>query len=89
MPKVTQTSARKADHIRINLDEDVRSGLTTGFERYHFTHQAIPELNLECSHPDLINDWWYRPGGQDQPHFGGGCPGNQGRHGARIAASGN
>jgi isopentenyl-diphosphate delta-isomerase len=46
MPKVTQTSARKADHIRINLDEDVRSGLTTGFERYHFTHQAIPELNL-------------------------------------------
>jgi len=47
MPKVTQTSARKADHIRINLDEDVRSGLTTGFERYHFTHQAIPELNLE------------------------------------------
>jgi isopentenyl-diphosphate delta-isomerase len=47
MPKVTQTSARKADHIRINLDEDVRSGLTTGFERYHFTHQALPELNLE------------------------------------------
>jgi isopentenyl-diphosphate delta-isomerase len=46
MPKVTQTSTRKADHIRINLDEDVRSGLTTGFERYHFTHQAIPELNL-------------------------------------------
>ncbi len=46
MPKVTQTSARKADHIRINLDEDVRSGLTTGFERYHFTHLALPELNL-------------------------------------------
>jgi isopentenyl-diphosphate delta-isomerase len=47
MPKVTPTSARKADHIRINLDEDVRSGLSTGLERYHFVHQALPELNLE------------------------------------------
>jgi len=48
MPKVTPTSARKADHIRINLDEDVRSGLTTGLERYHFVHQALPELDLEA-----------------------------------------
>ena len=47
MAKVTQTSSRKADHIRINLDEDVRSGLTSGLERYHFVHQALPELNLE------------------------------------------
>jgi isopentenyl-diphosphate delta-isomerase len=29
------------------LDEDVRSGLTSGLERYRFTHQALPELNLE------------------------------------------
>jgi isopentenyl-diphosphate delta-isomerase len=47
MPKVTQTSSRKADHIQINLDEDVDSGLTSGLEGYHFIHQAIPELNLE------------------------------------------
>jgi len=47
MPKVTQTSSRKADHIRINLDEDVDSGLTSGLDSYHFIHQAIPELNLE------------------------------------------
>ena len=47
MPKVTQTSSRKADHIRINLDEDVRSGLTSGLEHYRFIHQALPELNLE------------------------------------------
>ena len=47
MPKVTQTSSRKADHIRINLDEDVRSGLTTGLEHFQFTHQALPELNLQ------------------------------------------
>ena len=47
MTKVTQISTRKLDHIRINLDEDVRSGLTTGLERFRFLHRAIPELNLE------------------------------------------
>jgi isopentenyl-diphosphate delta-isomerase len=47
MPKVTQTSNRKADHIRINLEEDVRSSLSAGFERFHFIHHAIPELHLE------------------------------------------
>ncbi|MBG7609370.1 MAG: type 2 isopentenyl-diphosphate Delta-isomerase [Anaerolineae bacterium] len=47
MSKVTPTSARKADHIRINLEKDVRSGLTTGLERYHFVHQALPELDLD------------------------------------------
>ncbi len=47
MEKVTGTSARKADHIRINLEEDVRSGLTTGLERYRFIHRAVPEIDLE------------------------------------------
>lgn len=46
MPKVTATSSRKAEHIRINLEEDVRSSLSTGLERYRFTHQALPELDL-------------------------------------------
>ncbi|NJN43422.1 MAG: type 2 isopentenyl-diphosphate Delta-isomerase, partial [Anaerolineae bacterium] len=40
-------TTRKADHIRINLEEDVRSGLTTGLESYHFLHRALPELDLE------------------------------------------
>ena len=47
MPKVTPTSSRKADHIHINLKEDVQSGLTTGLEHYFFTHQALPEIDLE------------------------------------------
>ncbi len=47
MSKVTLISSRKADHIRINLQEDVRSGLSTGLERYRFTHQALPEFNLD------------------------------------------
>jgi isopentenyl-diphosphate delta-isomerase len=47
MGKVTQVSRRKADHIRINLEKDVRSGLTTGLERLGFEHNALPELDLE------------------------------------------
>lgn len=47
MAKVTQISDRKNDHIRINLEEDTRSGLTSGLERYRFIHQALPEINLE------------------------------------------
>jgi isopentenyl-diphosphate delta-isomerase len=41
-------ASRKADHIRINLEEDVRSGLTTGLENYRFIHEALPELDLEA-----------------------------------------
>jgi isopentenyl-diphosphate delta-isomerase len=48
MEEVTQISSRKADHIRINLEENVRSGLTTGLERYRFMHQALPEVDLEA-----------------------------------------
>lgn len=41
------TSSRKADHIRINLEENVQfPHLTTGLEHYRFMHQAVPELNL-------------------------------------------
>lgn len=47
MRKVTQISSRKSDHIRINLDQDVRSGITTGLEQYRFIHRALPELDLE------------------------------------------
>lgn len=46
MAKVTPTSSRKTDHIRINLEEDVSSRMTTGLERYRFVHNALPELNL-------------------------------------------
>ncbi len=37
---------RKAEHIRINLEEDVSfKKLTSGLEKYFFIHQALPELN--------------------------------------------
>lgn len=44
MSKVT--AARKADHIRVNLEEDVASGLTTGLESLRFEHNPLPELDL-------------------------------------------
>ncbi len=44
VPEVVEQ--RKADHIRINLEEDVSFRLTTGLEKYQFVHQAVPELNL-------------------------------------------
>ena len=47
MPKVAPIEQRKADHIKINLEQDVRSSLTTGLEKYHFVHEALPELNLD------------------------------------------
>ena len=48
MTKVAPIDQRKADHIKINLEKDVRSALTTGLENYHFTHEALPELDLEA-----------------------------------------
>ena len=47
MSKVAPIDQRKADHIKINLEKDVRSALTTGLEKYHFVHEALPELDLK------------------------------------------
>ncbi|GAB4308625.1 MAG: type 2 isopentenyl-diphosphate Delta-isomerase [Phototrophicales bacterium] len=41
------TESRKVDHIKINLEENVQfPHLKTGFEKYRFMHQALPELDL-------------------------------------------
>ncbi len=48
---------RKADHIRINLEENVQfPALTTGFECYRLVHQALPELDLQAidTHVELL-----------------------------------
>lgn len=51
MAEVTKpptTESRKADHVRINLEENVDfPRLTTGLETYRFLHRAVPELNLD------------------------------------------
>lgn len=47
MPKKTSPiSSRKSEHISINLNESVESGLSSGLDYYHFPHQALPELDL-------------------------------------------
>ena len=40
-------SSRKDDHIRINLKNDVESGIPTGLSQYQFIHNALPELDLQ------------------------------------------
>ncbi len=47
MEEVTPIGSRKSDHIRINLEQDVKSGLTTGLEYYRFVHRALPEMDFE------------------------------------------
>jgi isopentenyl-diphosphate delta-isomerase len=43
------TVSRKADHIRINLEEDVSAkGIATGFDDWHFEHRALPEIDLDA-----------------------------------------
>lgn len=45
---ITVHERRKADHIRINLEENVQfPRLTTGLEHYWFVHQALPEVDLD------------------------------------------
>jgi isopentenyl-diphosphate delta-isomerase len=46
MRKVAPISDRKDEHIRINLEQDVRSNLTSGLEAYRFIHEALPEIDL-------------------------------------------
>jgi len=43
---VRSSSSRKADHLRINLAEDVSSDAPTGLDEFHFRHLALPEIDL-------------------------------------------
>jgi isopentenyl-diphosphate delta-isomerase len=42
----SKTKNRKQDHININLNEDVMSSASTGFDLYYFEHNALPDLDL-------------------------------------------
>lgn len=41
------TPAVKERHLDVCLSADVRSDLTTGFEKYRFLHNALPEINRD------------------------------------------
>jgi isopentenyl-diphosphate Delta-isomerase len=53
MKTESQTGKRKNDHIFINLNSDVNSALTNGLEKYHFSHCALPELDLKDIDPSI------------------------------------
>ena len=43
-----RTQTRKADHLRICLEEDVQfDRLTNGFDKYRFNHVCLPEIDLQ------------------------------------------
>jgi isopentenyl-diphosphate delta-isomerase len=41
------TQKRKDEHIHINLEQSVSSGLTSGFEGIRFEHHALPEMDAQ------------------------------------------
>nr|WP_040697947.1 type 2 isopentenyl-diphosphate Delta-isomerase [Nodosilinea nodulosa] len=48
LPVTHETQSRKADHLRICLEEPVECAqITTGLERYRFTHCCLPELDYQ------------------------------------------
>jgi len=47
MTDETVVSARKLEHLRINIQEDVQfAQVRSGLEQYRFVHQALPDLDL-------------------------------------------
>lgn len=44
--KDSSITNRKSEHLRIALEYDVDSLLTTGLENIHLTHEGLPEVNL-------------------------------------------
>ena len=40
--------SRKNDHIRINIEENVRSTVSNSLEKYRFVHNALPEIDLSA-----------------------------------------
>jgi isopentenyl-diphosphate delta-isomerase len=47
MSEKSEIFRRKNDHVRINLEEDVQSSITSGLERIVLNHCALPEISLE------------------------------------------
>jgi isopentenyl-diphosphate delta-isomerase len=53
--KMTRTSSRKQQHINISLNQDVAFRTkSSGFDRWDFLHNALPELNLSDVDPSTV-----------------------------------
>lgn len=51
MKQPLAVSQRKSDHIRINLEQNVQSGVSSGFEDYRLIHSALPETDRALVDP--------------------------------------
>jgi isopentenyl-diphosphate delta-isomerase len=48
MAPPNDTKQRKAEHVKIVLEEDVQGkGITTGLENYRLLHQALPDIDFD------------------------------------------
>lgn len=47
MKKDALLPQRKDDHLKINLEQDVQSFISTGFEKLHLKHKALPGLDFK------------------------------------------
>src|SRR3982074_2696288 len=45
---VSKIAQRKLEHLRLSLEASVQSTRSAGFERFAFTHEALPELDLDA-----------------------------------------
>ncbi len=52
-PTIGATEARKARHLDVCLDEDVRSALDPGWDGVRLRHEALPEIALEDVDPRM------------------------------------
>jgi isopentenyl-diphosphate Delta-isomerase len=56
---LSRISARKLEHLRLSLEASVQSTRSAGFERFAFTHQALPNLDLDAI--DLTTSFLGKP----------------------------
>src|SRR5260370_35704203 len=56
---VSKIAQRKLEHLRLSLEASVQSTRSAGFERFAFSHEALPELDLDAI--DLTTSFLGKP----------------------------
>src|ERR1700694_4277143 len=56
---VSKIAQRKLEHLRLSLEASVQSTRSAGFDRSAFSHEALPELDLDAI--DLATSFLGKP----------------------------
>ncbi|TMC64207.1 MAG: type 2 isopentenyl-diphosphate Delta-isomerase [Chloroflexota bacterium] len=56
---LSKIAQRKLEHLRLSLEASVQSTRSAGFERFAFSHEALPELDLDAI--DLTSSFLGKP----------------------------